>query len=95
MKITREEVEYTAHLARLALSPEEALEFTGQLDRILGYFEKLGELDVSGVKPTRHAIEVVNAFRGDEVKTSYDAETALANAPEAEASFFKVPKIIE
>ena len=95
MKITREEVEYVAHLARLALTAEEAEEFTGQLDQILGYFEKLGELDAKDVKPTRHAIALVNAFREDQVQPSYDAETALANAPDREGAFFKVPKIIE
>lgn len=95
MKITREEVEYVAHLARLALTADEASEFAGQLDQILGYFEKLEELDTSGVEPTRHAIAVVNAFREDVVKPSYDSETALENAPDKSDDFFRVPKIIE
>lgn len=95
MKISREEVEYVAHLARLALGPEEAEEFTGQLDDILQYFEKLNELDTSGVEPMQHAINIVNAFRDDDVKESYDAETALKNAPDSHEDFFKVPKIIE
>ena len=95
MKISREEVEYVAHLARIELAPEEAEKFTGQLDQILGYFEKLGELDTKDVEPTRHAIAVVNAFREDEIKDSYDSDTALANAPDRDGPFFKVPKIIE
>jgi len=95
MKITREEVEYVANLARLALSDEEAREFTGQLDQFLGHLDKLGELDTHNVPPTRHAIAVVNAFRDDEVKESYDSATALKNAPSKEGPFFKVPKIIE
>ena len=95
MKITREEVEYVAHLARLALTPEEAAEFTGQLGQILGYFEKLGQLDTSAVEPTRHAIDIVNAFRDDRVTESYDSETALQNGPSREGPFFRVPKIIE
>jgi len=95
MKINREEVEYVAHLARIALEPEEAEKFTGQLDQILQYFEKLAELDTSEVEPTRHAIAIVNAFREDEVKPSYDSGTALANAPARHGSFFRVPKIIE
>lgn len=95
MKISREEVEYVANLARLALSPEEAAEFTGQLDQILGYFEKLRELDTTDVPATRHAIDIVNAFRDDLVHQSYDADTALKNAPSREGQFFKVPKIIE
>lgn len=95
MKISREEVEYVAHLARIELSAEEAEQFTGQLDQILQYFEKLDQLDTSQVEPTRHAIPVVNAFRDDEVRESYDSDTALQNAPDRSEGFFKVPKIIE
>lgn len=95
MKINREEVEYVANLARLALNPEEAEEFAGQLDQILQYFEKLTELDTSEVEPTRHAIAITNAFREDEIKPSFDSETALNNAPDHHQAFFKVPKIIE
>ncbi len=95
MGITRKEVEYVSHLARLRLSEEEAEKFTSQLDQILSYFEKLQELDTSQVEPTSHPIPIVNAFREDEMKPSLDIEDVLANAPEKEGSFFKVPKIIE
>jgi len=95
MGITRKEVEYVSHLARLRLSEEEAEKFTSQLDQILSYFEKLQELDTSQVEPTSHPIPIVNAFREDEVKPSLDIEDVLANAPEKEGNFFKVPKIIE
>ncbi|MFO8056901.1 MAG: Asp-tRNA(Asn)/Glu-tRNA(Gln) amidotransferase subunit GatC [bacterium] len=95
MKISREEVEHVAHLARLALEPREADEFTGQLDDILAYFEKLNEPDTTEVEPMQHALNIVNAFREDEVRESYDAKTALRNAPDPENNFFKVPKIIE
>ena len=95
MKITREQVEYVAHLARLRLSPEEAEKFTSQLDQILVYFEKLNRLDTSQVEPTSHPIPMVNAFREDLVKPSIDVEEALANAPDKEGNFLKVPKIIE
>jgi len=93
--ITREQVEYVAHLARLALTPEEAERFTGQLDRILASFEKLGELDTEGVEPTRHAIPIVNAFRDDRKRPSCEADKALTNAPDKHESYFKVPRIIE
>lgn len=95
MKITRKEVEYVAHLARLRLSPEEAEKFTSQLDQILVYFEKLNQLDTSNIEPTSHPIPMVNAFREDVVKPSIDVEEALVNAPDKEGNFFKVPKIIE
>ncbi len=95
MKITKKEVEYVAHLARLRLKPEDAEKFTSQLDQILTYFEKLQELDTSEIEPTSHPIPIVNAFREDEVKPSLDIEDVLANAPDKEGNFFKVPKIIE
>jgi aspartyl-tRNA(Asn)/glutamyl-tRNA(Gln) amidotransferase subunit C len=95
MKITREEVEYVAHLARIELTAEEAEKFTGQLGRMLEYFEKLDGLDTASVEPTRHAIAVEGAFREDEVKPGYDADTALQNAPDKDGPFFRVPKIIE
>lgn len=95
MKITRKEVEYVAHLARLKLSEEEAENFTSQLDQILTYFEKLNELDTKDIEPTAHCIPMVNAFREDEVKQSLPVEDSLANAPAKEGNFFKVPKIIE
>jgi len=95
MKITREEVEYVAHLARIELTADEAEKFTGQLGQMLEYFEKLAELDTKNVEPTRHAIAVKGAFREDEVKPGYDADTALKNAPDKDGPFFKVPQIIE
>jgi len=95
MKITRKEVEYVAHLARLKLAPEEAESFTARLDEILSYFEKLKELDTTNVEPTSHSIPMVNAFREDRARPSLDVEGALQNAPEKEGNFFKVPKIIE
>jgi aspartyl-tRNA(Asn)/glutamyl-tRNA(Gln) amidotransferase subunit C len=95
MKITKKEVEYVAHLARLNLGPEEAESFTARLDEILTYFEKLKELDTANVEPTSHSIPMVNAFREDQVKPSLDIEDALSNAPDKEGNFFKVPKIIE
>jgi aspartyl-tRNA(Asn)/glutamyl-tRNA(Gln) amidotransferase subunit C len=95
MKITRKEVEYVAHLARLKLSEEDAENFTTRLDQILNYFEKLKELDTTGVEPTSHSMPMVNAFREDEVMPSLSIDEALANAPDKEGNFFKVPKIIE
>lgn len=95
MGITRKEVEYVAHLARLKLSPEEAESFTARLDQILNYFEKLKELDTANIEPTSHSIRMINAFRDDVVEPSLDVEEALANAPGREGNFFKVSKIIE
>ena len=95
MKITKEEVEYVAHLARLDFSEEENAKFTSQLNDILMYMEKLNQVETSGIEPMSHAITLQNAFRDDEVKESLTHELTLANAPEARGPFFRVPKVIE
>lgn len=95
MKITREQVENVAVLARLELQPAEIDTFTGQMDAILAYVDKLNELDTSGIVPTSHAVPMENSFRADEVRPSIGTENALANAPERVDDFFSVPKVIE
>ena len=95
MKLTREEVRKVATLARLHLTAEEEESLTEQLDAILRYMEKLDQLDISGVGPFTHAVDVVNAFREDKVTNHPNAEALLANAPDKDQTFFKVPKIIE
>lgn len=90
----KEQVGYVATLARLALTPEETVEFGGQLREIFSYIEKLNELDTSAVEPTSHVLPLSNVFRADVVKPSLPAETTLENAPDREATFFKVPNIL-
>jgi len=94
MKITREEVENVARLARLELAGEEVERMTRQLDIILSYVAKLDELDTTGVAVTTHTQSVTNAFRDDEVRESLPREKVLANAPEHNGEAFVVPKII-
>ena len=88
-------VKYVAHLARLALTPDEEVKLTAQLSNILGYIEKLRELDVSGVEPTAHAVPMVNITRADEIRPSLAHEDALRNAPRQANGLFIVPKIVE
>ncbi len=95
MKVTRDVIEYVAHLGRLELAPDEIDQYTAQLDAILEYMEKLNSLDTSGVEPMTHAIPNVNVLRKDEVTESFSVETSVGNAPERKGSFFKVPPIIE
>jgi len=95
MKITREQVEHVARLARLELTDAEKELFTGQLDGILAYVDKLNELDTTGIVPTAHAVPMENAFREDVETPSIGVERALANAPDRSESFFRVPKVIE
>ena len=89
------DVKYVAHLARLSLSPEEEQKIDAQLGNILGYIEKLKEVDVSGVEPTAHAFPLVNVTRPDEVRPSISNEDALRNAPAHANGLFMVPKIVE
>ena len=89
------DIKYVAHLARLALSAEEEKKFGSQLGDVLGYIEKLKEVDVSAVEPTAHAVPLVNVSRPDQVKPSMNQEEALRNAPAQANGLFMVPKIVE
>jgi aspartyl-tRNA(Asn)/glutamyl-tRNA(Gln) amidotransferase subunit C len=89
------DVKYVAHLARLALTPDEEKKLGAQLGNILGYIEKLGELDVSKVEPTAHAVPMVNVTRVDVIQPSLPHDDALRNAPKKAGGLFVVPKIVE
>ena len=95
MKLTREQVEHVAKLARLKLSEDELKRYTTQLSDILGYVEQLNKLDTKGIEPTSHAVEVPTPFREDEPKPCLSPEEALANAPERHGDYVKVPRVIE
>jgi len=89
------DVKYVAHLARIALTPGEGKKLAAQFGDILGYIEKLKELDVTNVEPTAHAVPMVNVTRADEIRPSLPHEDALRNAPRAANGLFIVPKIVE
>jgi aspartyl-tRNA(Asn)/glutamyl-tRNA(Gln) amidotransferase subunit C len=94
MKITPDEVAKIAKLSRLDL-PKEKLElFAGQLGDILGYMEKLGELDTDNVEPMYSPVQHTTVLRKDELKKDYTREEVLSNAPEQDGKFFIVPKIV-
>ena len=95
MKITEEDVAYVAGLARLSLSPEELKTMTGQMAAMLGYVDKLNELNTDDIVPTAHAVPMANAFRADQVVASIGAAAALANAPHGADGCFQVPRVIE
>ena len=88
-------IKHIAHLARLELTPEEQERIGGQLESVLGYIEKLKEVDVTGVEPTAHAFPLVNVTRPDAIQPSLTPEEALANAPARANGLFIVPKIVE
>ena len=89
------DVAYVAELARLELTEEEKALFQPQLESIVGYVEKISEVDVSGVEPMMHGRAVSSALREDTVRPSLPAEVALANAPKRVGDEFLLPKIVE
>ncbi|MFN2471540.1 MAG: Asp-tRNA(Asn)/Glu-tRNA(Gln) amidotransferase subunit GatC [Gaiellaceae bacterium] len=91
MAISLEEVRHVARLARLDLSEEELARFGEQLGAILEAVSKVGELDLSGVEPTAHPLELANVWAEDEPRLSLPADEALANAPDREDSYIRVP----
>jgi aspartyl-tRNA(Asn)/glutamyl-tRNA(Gln) amidotransferase subunit C len=93
-RIDQAEVRKVAKLARLDLTDQEVEAFTGQLGAILDYVNKMNSLNTDGVEPLAHCLPISNRLREDVVCPSLGAEKALANAPDRDDDFFKVPKIL-
>jgi aspartyl-tRNA(Asn)/glutamyl-tRNA(Gln) amidotransferase subunit C len=89
--IDREQVLHVARLARLRLSEEEVTTMAGELSSILEHIEKLSELDLDGVAPTTHVVEVGNALRADEPRPSLPRDVVLEQAPDTDGEGFRVP----
>ncbi|MCC6490257.1 MAG: Asp-tRNA(Asn)/Glu-tRNA(Gln) amidotransferase subunit GatC [Candidatus Hydrogenedentes bacterium] len=94
-KITKADVEYVAGLAQLTLDEATKERLVGEMGDILGYMDKLNELDTTGIEPTMHVLEMTNVFREDEVTPSLPRETALMNAPKTDGEYFLVPRILD
>ncbi len=95
MALAADQIRYVATLARLTLTDEEVQRFAGQLDQILAHVDKLKQLTTDDVPPTSHAVPMSNVFRRDEPAPSLPVEQGLANAPQREGPFFKVPRVLE
>lgn len=95
MAVTLEIVRQVAALARLEFSPQEEERLTRELNRILEYMEKLGELDTAQVEPTAHIISLVDAFRPDEAEVFPGIAELLAPADPRDEGYFRVPRIID
>jgi aspartyl-tRNA(Asn)/glutamyl-tRNA(Gln) amidotransferase subunit C len=89
------DIKYVAHLARISLTPDEEKKLAAQLGGILGYIEKLKELDVTNIEPTAHAVPMVNVTRADAIQNSLQHDEAMRNAPRQANGLFIVPKIVE
>jgi aspartyl-tRNA(Asn)/glutamyl-tRNA(Gln) amidotransferase subunit C len=88
-------VKRVARLARLAVTDDEAVRMTGELNGILGFVEQLSEVDVAGVEPMTSVIPMAMKMRRDEVNDGNIADRIVANAPLTEQNFFEVPKVVE
>jgi aspartyl-tRNA(Asn)/glutamyl-tRNA(Gln) amidotransferase subunit C len=95
MKITTEMVEYVSLLSRLEFSDEEKEVFSGELSKIIDYFEMINQLDTENVPPTSHILEAKNILRKDEVGRMLGSDNALNTAPKRHENFFQVPQVID
>ncbi|RSD29598.1 Asp-tRNA(Asn)/Glu-tRNA(Gln) amidotransferase subunit GatC [Mesobacillus subterraneus] len=94
-RISEEQVKHAAHLARLAITENEAQMLTEQLDKIITYAEQLNELNTDNVEPTAHVLEIKNVMREDRAQEGLPREEVLKNAPEHQDGQIKVPGIME
>ncbi len=93
-KISLEQVRHVARLARLAISEDKLVRFAAQLEPILEYVAKIGQVDTTGVEPMAHALPIHNVLREDVARPGLSVEQVLQNAPDSDGPFFKVPKVI-
>jgi len=91
--ISEDDVRYVARLARLRLQEDEASRMTGELSKILAHIDKMSELDLDGVPPTAHVLDVVNVTREDKERPSLSRDEALHNAPAVSDECFRVPRM--
>ncbi|HVX25373.1 MAG TPA: Asp-tRNA(Asn)/Glu-tRNA(Gln) amidotransferase subunit GatC [Parafilimonas sp.] len=95
MKITDEVIDHLADLARLSFSEDEKIELKQDLEKMIGFVEKLKEVDTTGVEPLIHITDAENILREDQVKQIISKQEVLLNAPLTDGNFFIVPKVIK
>lgn len=95
MEITKETVQYVAHLARIELRNKELEKLSQQLQDILDFIDKLKKIDIKDINPTSHILPINNVFREDKLQKSLPPKEALGNTIQKEGNFFVVPKVIE
>lgn len=95
MDVNSELIDQLSHLARLTIKPEEKEKLQKDMQQMIGFIEKLNELDTTGIEPLMHLTEEINVLRADEVKGSVSRAEALQNAALKNDAFFMVPKVIK
>ena len=94
-RITEAQVRHIAKLSRLNLADDEVQRMAAQLGDILGYIRQLEQIDTSGVEPLAHPLPITNVQREDEPLPGFDSDVSLANAPQRERDFFRVPAVLD
>jgi aspartyl-tRNA(Asn)/glutamyl-tRNA(Gln) amidotransferase subunit C len=94
-RISEDQVKHVAHLARLAITEDEAKKFTSQLDAIIGFAEQLNELDTKNVEATSHVLDMKNVMREDKPVEGLPREEVLKNAPDKQDGQVRVPSILD
>ena len=95
MKITDDIVKHIAHLARLEFKGEELESIKGDMEKIIGFMDKLSEVDTEDVEPLIFMNEKVNVLREDKVDQTLTKEDALLNAPKNDSDYFRIPKVLD
>jgi aspartyl-tRNA(Asn)/glutamyl-tRNA(Gln) amidotransferase subunit C len=95
MSLTVEQVRWVAHLGRLQLSDADLETFTRQLSSIVDYVAQLQQVNTDGVEPLAHVADLQNVFRPDQQAPSLPVDEALANAPERQGDFYRVPAVLD
>jgi aspartyl-tRNA(Asn)/glutamyl-tRNA(Gln) amidotransferase subunit C len=95
MKISKQDVEKIAHLARLELDPSKTEDIQSSINNVLEWMEALNQVDTTGVEPLVHMTSSINQFREDVALQNLNRQTALDLAPDANDQYFKVPQVIE
>ncbi len=95
MSVTKDDVAYMANLARLRVHEGEIEQYQKDMNKVLEYIDLLNQVDTSDVEPLEHVLELPPMYRPDVAKEPVDHDEALKNAPDANADYFKVPRVIE
>ena len=95
MKISDELVQHIAHLARLEFEGDDLNQIKGDMSKIIGFMDKLSELDTENVEPLIFMTDQVNVLREDKSERKFTSEDALKNAPKRDSDYFRIPKVLD
>ena len=95
MSVSTDDVKYIAKLSKLKISDENLEKMTNDMSNIVEFANTLSNIDITGVKPTDHILDIKNVFRKDEAKDSVKRDDILKNAPESQGGCVSVPKVVE